>query len=511
MNEMNNFRFTTKEERYRRMNRFFLLAVDLLFIIMLFYQIIQIIKPDKESFVTSWNVIVLVIFIIFNIIVFAKNQSTSYLKLYAAIEVAIEFIILSINPTATFLGMALIGVLSVLIPYYDSKFYNITLGIYTLLFTGSQIFRFTTKIEDLTASGICGILITYALFIVLVRTGSISKMFSDDALGATEEQSLHLSELLQEIFEISHTIKTEADSSTKMMNYLLESAANTAERMENISGATDITAENIEDQIGMTQNIQAAISDTKHRSEKMVSIATTSNEEIIHNQKMMEELKEQSAQITETNKRVTEAMAKLTNQTKEVEAIAGIILNISSQTNLLALNASIESARAGEAGRGFAVVADQIRQLSEETRKSTESISGIVNELNNNAEEVVNVTNSSVAAAQNQNSMIISAAESFGKLQSNITELLSDINEIDVKIEHLSEANNRIVENITNLSATTEEVTASADQTSELSKQNLEYTEQTKKAIALIQESANRLDKYTHQEQIADNDSEASL
>lgn len=66
-----------------------------------------------------------------------------------------------------------------------------------------------------------------------------------------------------------------------------------------------------------------------------------------------------------------------------------------------------------------------------------------------------------------------------------------------MKIEHLSDANNKIVKNITTLSATTEEVTTSADQTNELSKKNLEYTEQTKKAIALIQDSANRLDKYT--------------
>ena len=59
-----------------------------------------------------------------------------------------------------------------------------------------------------------------------------------------------------------------------------------------------------------------------------------SNDSIQENMRVMDELKDQAEQITNTNHDVTEAMTKLQDKTKEVEEIAGMILNISSQTNL---------------------------------------------------------------------------------------------------------------------------------------------------------------------------------
>ena len=63
---------------------------------------------------------------------------------------------------------------------------------------------------------------------------------------------------------------------------------------------------------------------------------------------------------------------------------------------------------------------------------------------------------SSVEATNDQHEKILSAAASFEKLDSNITQLIRGIGAIDSQITGLSDYNNRIVDNITQLSATTQ-------------------------------------------------------
>lgn len=490
------FKYRKKEERYRRMNRFNLITVFAALLIVVAYLWMQLMAHNINPVTVYANTIVVVLAAAVNFAIYSRNKAGSLLRLVIAIEIGFEFLMLAAQTDAKFIDVTLIGMLAVAVPYYDKKFCNRLAAAYAVLYAMEGAIRLAKNIMIMEPDSICMTVICYSIFLILARVGSISQTFSDHAQGAIEEQNGRQTVMLTDIITISKTVKEESDKSTGLVGELVDSTQTVARSMQEISAAANTTAENISEQSIMTQSIQESIEETRSRSSQMVDIARASNISIQENMQIMEKLKLHAAQIAATNEQVTDSMGKLQNRTKAVEEIAGMILDISSQTNLLALNASIESARAGEAGRGFAVVADQIRQLSEQTKASTEDITKIVNELNENASEVVHSVESSVGATANQNEMIRTAADSFGKLDQNISELISDIQEIDYRIGNLSESNNRIVENIAHLSATTEQVTASAEQANQLSEKNMEVAEQTREAISMIRHTTEGMEQY---------------
>lgn len=75
---------------------------------------------------------------------------------------------------------------------------------------------------------------------------------------------------------------------------------------------------------------------------------------------------------------VVETMGAISDSSRKIADIIGVIDSIAFQTNILALNAAVEAARAGEQGRGFAVVASEVRSLASRSADAAKEIKQLI-------------------------------------------------------------------------------------------------------------------------------------
>lgn len=222
--------------------------------------------------------------------------------------------------------------------------------------------------------------------------------------------------------------------------------ADMRDKITAISVSVDHIARNIEELTNSAENMRASNQTAEQIMGELISISSESGV-AIENVRKQTDLTNQSAQ--------------------QIRTATEIIAGISNQTNLLALNASIEAARAGEHGKGFAVVAEEIRTLADQSRESTELINNIVNDLIENSNVSVEITQKVSEAFAKQNEKIQDTEEIFRSLNREIGQVGDAIGGIGAEVGDLETHKEVIGNSIASLNTSADANTDSARRTME--------------------------------------------
>lgn len=201
------------------------------------------------------------------------------------------------------------------------------------------------------------------------------------------------------------------------------------------------TTRNMNDMIEQIKKININSSSMIHTAEDVMEQIEVGNRSV---EKSIIEINE----VSSDTKEIAKIIQSLGNASNEIGGIIETINSIANQTNLLALNAAIEAARAGEAGRGFSVVADEIRELAEDSTKSTEKISGLLEEIQDDVKKAVGKMNENLDMVNDSVQSIVANGEIFIKIKNQSKRLMDLINGVKGNASDLATRSNQVADTI---------------------------------------------------------------
>lgn len=216
--------------------------------------------------------------------------------------------------------------------------------------------------------------------------------------------------------------------------------------MKEISDGTSEQSLEVSHVVERMDKLEEKFSELKSRSANLLDGAEhtmKSSEEGINS---MKELEEQNCHVETNVSRSYEKIKLLQAHSSKIADIVGTINSISSETELLSLNASIEAARAGEHGKGFAVVAESIGKLASDSSKATEDIGNIITAFCNDVDSIVTQTEDvqKITAAQIQ--AVQKTVEIFLEFKTMTEQTSASAGDMDGLIDEMSEIAQFIVD-----------------------------------------------------------------
>jgi methyl-accepting chemotaxis protein len=146
---------------------------------------------------------------------------------------------------------------------------------------------------------------------------------------------------------------------------------------------------------------------------------------------------------------VVSTMGEISDSSRKIADIIGVIDGIAFQTNILALNAAVEAARAGEQGRGFSVVAAEVRSLAQRSAEAARQIKGLIGDSVQRVESGSRLVKEAGATMAEIVTSVRRVTDIIGEISSATSEQSSGIGQVNtavVQLDRMTQQNAALVE-----------------------------------------------------------------
>ena len=216
------------------------------------------------------------------------------------------------------------------------------------------------------AAIVAGVLVSRSIVRPLSRAVEVARTVADGDLRARIEVTSE-----DETGQLLQALK-DMNASLKQIVSKVRSGA------ETISVASDEIAQGNMDLSSRTEQQAGALEETASSMEELTSTVKQNADNARQASQLAVSASDVAVKGGEVVERAVTTMAAITESSKQIVDIIGVIDGIAFQTNILALNAAVEAARAGEQGRGFAVVASEVRTLAQRSATAAKEIKALI-------------------------------------------------------------------------------------------------------------------------------------
>ena len=207
----------------------------------------------------------------------------------------------------------------------------------------------------------------------------------------------------------------------------------------------------------------------------------------------------QMQKIKSTVEKSNSAIFTLVERAESIDQIVEVIEKITAQTNLLALNASIEAARAGEHGKGFAVVADEVRKLAEQTVRSTQMITSLVQNIHVDSQYAVQMMDGVLFATNRGVAVTEQTATSFQHILEKVYTIKPNMIEVSQTVQQIADHTEKVSQDAVMLMSFSNANASSTEHVATLTKEQLRaqqhfhnYIKEVRKVSKVLQIAVKR-------------------